>query len=211
MEATMGDNYYYVTATGPVFAGQGIDLHGSPRRMTFPAPLQGGDVELNNPVDGPNDGFEFQCECPDIDAENSQYVSQPFAYQISGNDMADSTNDLSQSFSSADYYEGAESYDLLQDEQNPEATWVEGPPGNVPFADASGFDMPAFDNSFLGPFNCEPEFDWQQNQTVAEAAPQLDFLQIPNRDQRAQRRAQLLAQMQQISQELIELEALDAA
>lgn len=211
MEATVGQNYYYVTSTRPVYAGQGINLHGMAQSAAFPAPLQNGEMELGNPVDGPNDGLEFQYECPDVDTENSQYGSQEFAYQISGYDMADSTSDLSQSFSAADYYEGPDSYNLLQDEQNPGATWVVGPPGNAPFANASGSDMAAFDGSFSGPFNLEPESDCQQHQAVAEAAPQLDSLQIPNRDQRAQRRAQLLAQMQQISQELIELEALDAA
>ncbi|KAI6813598.1 hypothetical protein KC332_g3477 [Hortaea werneckii] len=207
----MGQNYYYVTSTGPVYAGQGIDLHGAPQSATFPAPLQDGDMELGNPGDGPNDGFEFQCECADIDGENSQYGPQEFAYQTSGYDIADSTSDLSQSFSTADYYEGPDSYNLLQDEQNPGATWVEAPPGNGTFANASGSDMAAFESGFPGPFDLEPEFDCQQHQAVAETAPQLDSLQIPNRDQRAQRRAQLLAQMQQISQELIELEALDAA
>ncbi|KAI6909857.1 hypothetical protein KC318_g3595 [Hortaea werneckii] len=207
----MGDSYYYVTSTGPVFAGQGINLHGAPQSVIFPAPLQNGDMELTNSVDGPDDSFEFQCECPDTDAENSQYGSQAFAHQTSGYDMADFTSDLSQSFSTADYYEGAEPYNLLQDEQNPGATWVEGPPENVPFIDASSFDMAAFNGGLPESFNLETELDLQQNQTVGEAAPQLDSLQIPNRDQRAQRRAELLAQMKQISQELIELEALDAA
>ncbi|KAI7368739.1 hypothetical protein KC354_g2462 [Hortaea werneckii] len=221
MEATMGDNYYYVTSTGPVFAGQGMNLHGAPQSVTFPAPLQDGDLELAVLFNGPSD--DFDCEYAEIGTENGHHESQPLTFQVPGQDMADSDSGISQSFSVDDFsgMEDSQCY-LLQDEQNPGATWVEGPPEGALFGNLSGSDMVDLNDISLGPLNSEPEFALPQHQTYVEAgapqyetyfepAPQPDFLQIPNRDQRAQRRAQLLAEMQRISQELLELEALDAA
>lgn len=217
----MGNNYYYVTATGPVFAGQGMNLHGAPQGL-MGAPLPNdGDMALGPPFDGPSD--EFDCECAEVDREDGQYESQPLAFQVPGVDMTDSDSDLSQSSSVNDFYEmGDSQYHILQDEQYPGATWVEGPPGGAPFDNLSGSEMVDFNSVSLEPFNSDPEFalpqyhtyveaEEPQYQTYFEAAPQPDSLQIPNRDQRAQRRAQLLAEMKRISQELLELEALDAA
>ncbi|KAI7383300.1 hypothetical protein KC336_g18409 [Hortaea werneckii] len=149
----MGDSYYYVTSTGPVFAGQGLWSWLSCFTKLFLAKL----LRKRLLRDG---GLPVQ-----------------------------------------------PSYD----EQNPGATWVDGEPEGAPFGDFSASDVDNFNSAFSETFNAQPAFDFARHQTFDGAAPQPESLQIPNRDQRAQRRAQLLADMQRISQELIELEALDAA
>ncbi|KAI6799345.1 hypothetical protein KC332_g15853 [Hortaea werneckii] len=223
----MGDSYYYVTSTGTAFAGQGMSLHGATQSVAFPAPVQDGDLRFPSAFDGSGD--DFDCGCTVINAETGNYGLQPLAFQVpysesssngisdaeltdSDSDMVNSSGDLFQDFSASGNFERAGSpYNILQDEQNPGATWVEGPPQAAPFGDLSGSNSGEFNGAFCEPFDSEPAFDFTQHQTFNGAATQPESLQIPNRDQRAQRRAQLLAQMQQISQELIELEALDAA
>lgn len=230
MEATMGHNYYYVTSTGPVYAGQGINLHGAPQSVALPAPFQYGEMELASPVDGSSDEFGLNCEYAEINTDNDNPELQPYAFQVSSNDTADSPSYLSQTSSASEVYGMADSqyqsqtssandfygmadsqYQVLQDEMNPEATWVEGPPEGATFGYLSGSEMVGFNGVFSESSNSEPVFDFPQVQTFAAADVQPEAAQIPNRDQRAQRRAELLAQMKQISQELIELEALDAA
>ncbi|GAB1732451.1 hypothetical protein NU195Hw_g9472t1 [Hortaea werneckii] len=206
----MGNNYYYVTATGPVFAGQGINLHGTPQAGMGTPPPNEGDMTLASTFDGSGDEFDY--ECAEIDRENGHYESQPFTFHVPGHDMTDSGSGLSQTFSVNDVYgmEESQCY-LLQDEQDPGAIWVEGPPGGATLDNISGSEMVDFNESSLRPLDSAPGFALPQYQTYVEADPQTDSLQMPNRDQRAQRRAQLLAEMQRISQELLELEALDAA
>ncbi|KAI6843412.1 hypothetical protein KC340_g2307 [Hortaea werneckii] len=211
----MGHNYYYVTSTGPVYAGQGINLHGAPQSVALPAPFQYGEMELASPVDGSSDEFGLNCEYAEINTDNDNPELQPYLSQTSSASevygMADSQYQ-SQTSSANDFYGMADSqYQVLQDEMNPEATWVEGPPEGATFGYLSGSEMVGFNGVFSESSNSEPVFDFPQVQTFAAADVQPEAAQIPNRDQRAQRRAELLAQMKQISQELIELEALDAA
>ncbi|KAI6910025.1 hypothetical protein KC318_g3503 [Hortaea werneckii] len=224
----MGDTYYYVTSTGPALAGQGMGLHGAPQSIAFRAPLQDGQTELATAFDGPRNDFDYACT--ENEAGNGHQGSQQWAYQVpyseswsngisdaeltdTDSDMANSSGDLFQDFSANGNFEGAGSpYHLLQDEQNPGATWVEGPPEAAPFGDLIGSNMGESKGVFSeSSFNSEPAFNLPQHQTFPEAATQPGLLQMPDRAQRAQRRAQLLAEMQKISQELIELEALDAA
>ncbi|KAI7272495.1 hypothetical protein KC345_g7072 [Hortaea werneckii] len=175
----MGNNYYYVTATGPVFAGQGINLHGTPQGGMGGQLSNDGVMSLGSPFDGPGD--EFDCECAEIDRENGHYESEPFTFQVIGHDMTNSDSGLSQTFSVNDVYgtEDSQCY-FLQDEQNPGATWVEGPPGGATFDNISGSEMVDFNESPLGPLDSASSFALPQYQTYVEAAPQIDSLQIPN-------------------------------
>ncbi|GAB1741976.1 hypothetical protein NU219Hw_g7374t1 [Hortaea werneckii] len=220
----MGNDYYYATPTGHVFAGQGMNLYGTSQGGGVPAFIQD---TTPTPVGESNEEFDYACA--EIDVENGHPVLQQWATQVpnfntssygisedrltkTDSGMADMTTDLSQGLFTMDYCERSDTpYDLLQDEQNPEAVWVEGPPEGASFGNFPGSDMSTFNSALSETFNVQPAFNFTQHQTFDAAATQPDSLQIPNRDQRAQRRAQLLAEMQRISQELIELEALDAA
>ncbi|KAI7236878.1 hypothetical protein KC330_g3492 [Hortaea werneckii] len=223
----MGDTYYFVTSTGPALAGQGMGLHGAPQSVAFPAPVQDGQTEVTTAFDGSSNDFDYACA--DTEAENGHQGSQQWAYQVpyseswssdisdaeltdTDGDMANSFGDFFQDFPANGNFERAGSpYQLLQDERNPGATWVEGPPEGATFGYHSGSEMVGFNGIFSESSNSEPVFEFAQVQSFAAADVQPEVPQIPNRDQRAQRRAELLAQMKQISQELIEFEALDAA
>ena len=66
--------------------------------------------------------------------------------------MTDSGSGLSQTFSVNDVYgmEESQCY-LLQDEQDPGAIWVEGPPGGATLDNISGSEMVDFNESSLMP------------------------------------------------------------
>ncbi|KAI7246591.1 hypothetical protein KC343_g13365 [Hortaea werneckii] len=175
--AGMGNDYFYVTPTGPVFAGQGIDLYGMSQGAGVPASLQDAAIA---PVDGSTEEFDYACA--EIDVENGHPVLQQWApqepdfdtsrYGISDtgldetdSGMADLPTDLSQSLFTTDYCEDADSpYDVLQNEQNSGATWVEGPPGGAPFGDLSASNMVDCDGNFsaISIGNSEAGLDFAQ-------------------------------------------------
>lgn len=224
--ASMGNDYYYVTPTGPVFAGQGMNLHGTSQGGGVSASFQHATLA---PVDGSNDDFDYACA--EINVENDHPVLQQWAPQVpdfntsnygfsdtelteTDSSMAEMPDDIPPSLFTTDYCERSDTpYDLLQDEQNPGAAWVEGPPEGASFGHFSGSNMFDFNGILPGTSNSETGLDFPQYQSSVEASTESEpeVLQMPTRAQRAERRAQLLAEMQQISRELLDLEALDAA